>query len=148
MCNQRTWNHHSSPDKPRSFRRIQGHLKGKSKIRVRSIKKHFLRRIIESSYFTQKLLMTWGCVRILTQVRSGKFKVAGRKSVKFGVNLFLWRNTRSSYMTQDCLSPKDVVMKWPNVILLHFGKFKVIGRKSEKNCVGFWTWVVQVHCHC
>lgn len=56
--------------------------------RVRSIS--FLCRNIGSFYFTQRLLITWGCVMILTHGHLGKFKVTGRKSAKYVFGQYLF----------------------------------------------------------
>lgn len=94
---------------PRLFGKVQGHW-DKCKIRVRFI--FFLWRNIESSYFTQKLLMVLMCVRVLTQSHLGKFKVTKRTSAKLDsgsyLHIFLWRNVLTSY--------KKLLMTWGRVI--------------------------------
>lgn len=56
----------------RSFRQFQTNRKEKLLICIRPI--HLLKKNIKSSYFTQILLMIWGCVMILTHGHCCKFK--------------------------------------------------------------------------
>lgn len=70
----------------------------------------FLWRNNKCSYLTQRMIMTWGCVIILTQ---GLFKVIGRNNSYF---VFLWRNIRSSYLNKDCMRFENMSWSWPKII--------------------------------
>lgn len=81
--------------------------------RVRS--RFFLWRNICSSYVTHRLLMTWGCVKILTQGHLSKFKVIVKKKCKMCVRSlsFLWRILTSH---TDCLWSEGVSWFLPDFV--------------------------------
>lgn len=96
---------------PRSFGQVQGHWKEKCQIYVSSLS--FLWRNIESSRFTQRLLMTWGCVLILSQGHLGNLGVLSFVSL-LTVPLVYKSNIRSSNSVFLCPSSK----KWGHIALL------------------------------
>lgn len=84
------------------------------------LSKSFSWRNIGRSYFTQRFLITWGCVMILTH-HLGKFKVTGTKSLE---QICIWSTINLSYgesltvftLHNDCLWPWGVSWFWLKVI--------------------------------
>lgn len=79
-------------------------------VNILLIKKHW------KFSFPTRLLMTWGCVMILTKACLGKCNVTGRKSVKFVlIHISLIKKVDSSFLNTDFLWHIRVSRSWPKV---------------------------------